>query len=223
MARVREHVEEQPEAPAHAAIALHPLTRLLELAAAGIPLTQNGYIVPEIVRQLATEFGWWDEPRQPRSETDVHQLRVVRALARKAGLVRRSRSNLLLTSLGQRARSSPQQCWRCLTRDLAAGTDFTATLRELLLARLLAGPGEFGTVEEELHPSLQETGWRLSTGDPITLEALRWSMWDAVRPLAILNIISVGDWQEGSIALTAFGIPTAAQVLWGRATAPQSL
>jgi hypothetical protein len=52
------------------------LIRLLELAAAGIELTQKGYMSPAIVAQLAGDFGWWDDPRPPRTETEVNQLHV---------------------------------------------------------------------------------------------------------------------------------------------------
>jgi hypothetical protein len=110
-----------------------------------------------------------------------------------------------------------------VTSHFAEGSDFIAILRELLLARLLTGPAALGTVAQELLPSIQETGWRLVDGDTISVDAVRWSMWDAIRPLTVLGMTAVGEWPNRDIALTDFGEPTAKEVLWRRATAPQSL
>jgi hypothetical protein len=199
------------------------LIRLLELADGGVELTQKGYVSPAIVAQLAGEFGWWDHPRPPRTETEVNQLHVVRAVANRAGLMRRARNRLVPTALGRRVRSDADQLWSQVTSYFAEGSDFIATLRELLLARLLIGPAAFGTVEQELLPPVQDTGWRLADGDAISVDAVRWSMWDAIRPLTILGMIAVGEWPNRDIVLTDVGEPTAKEVLWRRATAPQNL
>jgi hypothetical protein len=221
--KIRDRIREQPAAPPGATVALRPLIRLLELAADGVELTQKGYISPAIVAQLAGDFGWWDHPRPPRTETEVNQLRVVRAIASGAGLIRRARNRMVTTALGRRVRSDGDQLWSQVTSHFAEGSDFIAILRELLLARLLTGPAALGTVAQELLPSIQETGWRLVDGDTISVDAVRWSMWDAIRPLTILGMTAVGEWPNRDIALTDFGEPTAKEVLWRRATAPQSL
>jgi hypothetical protein len=221
--KVRDRIREQPAAPPGATAALRPLIRLLELADGGIELTQKGYISPAIVAQLAGDFSWWDHPRPPRTETEVNQLHVVRAVASGAGLIRRARNRLVPTALGRRVRPDADQVWSQVTSYFAAGSDFIATLRELLLARLLMGPAALGTVEQELLPSVQDMGWRLADGEAISVDAVRWSMWDAIRPLTILGMIAVGTWPNRDMALTDVGEPTAKEVLWRRATAPQSL
>jgi hypothetical protein len=88
------------------------------------------------VRELAAEFGWEDH-RPPRSEADVPRLVILMEFAEEAGLVRRTRSSVRRTDRGRSAAADPAVLWERVVRALAAGSDYTAAVRELLLVRLL--------------------------------------------------------------------------------------
>ncbi len=122
------------------------LIRLLDRVGEGVALAQSGYITPAVVRELAAEFDWWEVSSEPRSEIDIFPLQFIRGLALDAGLVRRTHNRLVLTMRGRLARTDAGECWTQVVMHLAAEASFPATMRELLLARLLDGPSSITTI-----------------------------------------------------------------------------
>jgi len=92
--------------PADAEQVLAPLRWLLDHAADGAPLTatQPG---PAAGRRGCRRFGWLTTTGNPRSESDIVELRTLRDWARQAGVVRRSGRRLLLSTAGRTGTSSP--------------------------------------------------------------------------------------------------------------------
>ena len=218
---VREQVRSVPAAPPAVADHMRPLVKILEIAAAGPALTQVGYLPPGTVRELVTEFGWWDWPGSPRSEADVHQIQTLTEFAKTAALVRRTRTSLRLTAAGRRALSEPAILWEQTVRALAAGDGFIAAIRELLLVRLLRGASEFDEVEREVVPVLAEQGWRPSSGAELTRDMVSFESWEAIGPMNLLGIVDAGKWPDRHLRLTDFGTSAARAILWHRATGPQ--
>jgi hypothetical protein len=218
---VRERIRSLPAVPPAVAEHMRSLVRILEIAATAPTLTQAGYLPPGIVRELVSEFGWWEWSGSPRSEADIHQIQTLMEFATAAALIRRTRTSLRLTPAGRQARSDPAILWERTVRPLAAGESFTAAIRELLLVRLLYGASDFEEVEREVAPVLAEAGWRPSSGAELTQKMVSVELWDAIRPMDLLGIIDAGKWPDRGLRLTDFGTDAARTILWYRATAPQ--
>ena len=218
---VRERIRRMPHTPDGIRDRMRPLLRLLEIAATNPPLTQAGYLPPAIVRELVDEFGWWDWDKQPRSEADVPQIMTLREFAKVAGLTRAVRGHLALTRIGRRAVSDPAALWERVSGALAAGEDFADAIRELLLVQLMKGPGERGVFEAAILPVLAEAGWKPSNGPELNQDMVSFKLWDAIRPMQLLEMIEVGEWPDRGIRLTEFGFVSARAILWHRSTAPR--
>ncbi len=67
---------------------------------------------------------------------------------------------------------------------------------------------------------MRESGWLSDDGEAVTADALHFWIWDALRPLTTLGMLEVAELPKRDVALTDFGWPTAAEVLWRRATRP---
>ncbi|MGH7687148.1 MAG: hypothetical protein ACREN2_10080 [Candidatus Dormibacteria bacterium] len=208
------------DAPEDASAAMLSLHRLLELAGEGIPLTQAGFMQPAVVRQLVDEFGWWHWGKPPRNESDALQVHDLRDLAKRSGLLRVARKELRLTANGRHALADTQALWRRTTWTLARGASFSDAIGELLLARLLRGPVDQSDVREDMVPVLAEAGWTPRNGGLLTADMVGYDMWDAIRPLALLNMLQIGKWPDQSLRLTRFGAISAREILRLRATAP---
>ena len=217
---VRERIDRPRAAPDGAADRMRPLVRVLEVVGARPSLTQAGYLPPAIVRELAAELGWEDY-KPPRSEADVPRLMTLMEFAKEASLVHRTRSSLRLTDRGRSAAADPAVLWERVVAVLAAGSDFTVAVRELLLVRLLGRAGDRGTVEAEILPVLSEAGWRSVERDELTVEMLAHAFWDAVRPMDLLGMLDVDEWPGRGLRLTGFGAESARAILWHRARAPR--
>lgn len=217
---VRDQISRPRAAPNAAADRMSPLRRILQIARARPSLTQAGYLPPRMVREFVAEFGWEDY-KPPRSEADAPRLMTLMEFAKKANLVRRTRTTLRPTNLGRLAVTDPAVLWEQVVRVLAAGGDFASAVRELLLVRLLRGAGDRDTVKEEILPVLCEAGWRPSDGGELTQEMLSYSLWDAIRPMDVLGMLDVGEWPDRGLRLTEFGADTARAILWHRAREPR--
>lgn len=219
---IREEIRRRPAAaPEATGEGMRPLIRLLELCTRGLPLTSAGYMPPSTVRELVGELGWWDWDKPPRSEADVPQLMALRDFARKAGLVRKARDRLRLTDSGRRALVEPDRLWTGVVQALSDGTDFAATLRELLVVRMLQGDIDREAVLEELVPVLVEAGWRPSDGRGLSGDVVSYMLWDVIRPMELLGLVLAGEWPDRSLRLTRVGGAAARAVLWRRSTAPR--
>ena len=217
---VRERIRRMPATPDGVRDHMLPLLRLLEIAATNPPLTQAGYLPPAIVRELVDDLRWWDWDKQPRSEADVPQLVTLREFAKVAGLTRAPGGRLALTKIGHRALSDPAALWERVLSGLAAREDFVAAIRELLLAQLMKGPGERGVIAAAILPVLAEAGWKPSDGRDLDQDMVSFKLWDAIRPMTLLDMIEVGEWPDRGIRLTEFGFVSAGAILWHRSTAP---
>ncbi len=218
---VRELIRRPPAAPGGIGDRIRPLFRLLELTATGLPLTGAGYLLPATARALAREFGWWPLQKPPRSEAEVPRLLGLREFAREAGLVRKGRGRLGLTETGRRALGDQNLVWPPVVRTLSGGEDFSAAIRELVLARLLQGSSDSGAVVDDILPVLTERGWRPGDGRGLTRDMVSFNLWEAILPLDLLGIVHAGEWPELSLSLTDFGALAARTILWHRATAPR--
>lgn len=218
---IRERIRRMPDPPDGIRDHMLPLLRLLEIAATNPPLTQAGYLPPPIVRELVGDLGWWDWDKQPRSEADVPQLMTLREFGKVAGLTRAARGRLALTKIGRRAMSDPAAMWERVSGALAAGEDFAAAIRELLLVQLMKEPGERGLIEAAILPVLAEAGWKPSDGRYLDQEMVSFKLWDAIRPMDRLDMIEVGEWPDRGMRLTGFGLVSARAILWHRSTAPK--
>ncbi len=218
---VRERIRRMPDAPDGIRDHLRPLLLLLEVAVPSLPLTQAGYLPPAIVRELAGELGRREWEQQPRSERDVPQIMTLREFAKQAGLTRTSRGRVALTEVGRRAVADPTVLWERVTSALAAGEDFTSAVREVLLMRLLRGPGERGMIEGEILPILREAGWKPRDGRHLDQDVVTSRLWDAIRVMDLLGMIEVDDWPDRGLRLTELGSVSASAILWRRSTAPR--
>ena len=156
----------EPPHSAHAA--LSPVQRLLEFASDGIALTQIGYLSPQVVRDMCTEFDWTPVSSPPRSETDVTQIIALHKLLRNMRAVRRSGRRLILTRRGRRLRDSTESLWVAVAESVLATDGFEQAARETLLGLLLLwSPRSTGShskesavdISAEARTILTDAGW----------------------------------------------------------------
>jgi hypothetical protein len=155
------------EDPASAAA---PVRWLLELCAQpdGAPLSQSGYLPRANVAEAAERFGWWDWPKPPRSEADLHQLMTIRDAARRLRLVRRRGRRLMMTARGKELLGRPDELWSVVASETEEGGDFPLAVTEVVGLRLLQGRTEVHELAADVHPVLVAQGWS-SGGRAITL------------------------------------------------------
>jgi hypothetical protein len=221
-------------APEDAASVVAPFQWLLELASVegGAPLTQSNYLSPASVVDAAERFGWWDWPKPPRSEADVHQLGTVRAVATGLHLTRRRGRRLHVTGRGAQLLARPSDLWRTVATQTEDAGALTAVITELVGLRLLQGPCDGGRLAEEVAPILAAQGWRSSGGEPVTKSLIGFEVW---APIRWWNIFSVVDdewptWEQGThrqltphtLSLRPGGVAMALAFLRARATGPRS-
>ncbi|MDS1272080.1 hypothetical protein RIF23_17460 [Lipingzhangella sp. LS1_29] len=159
-----------PPHSAHAA--LSPVQRLLEFASDGIALTQIGYLSPNVVREMCTEFDWTPVSTPPRSETDVTQIITLHKLLRSMRAVRRSGRRLILTRRGRRLRDSTESLWVAVAESVLNTDGFEQAATETLLGLLLVwSPRSTGShssesavdIAAEARTILADAGWEKDT------------------------------------------------------------
>ena len=128
---------------------------------------------------------------------------------------------VVLTKRGQRAVSDSAALWERVAGALAAAEDFVCAIRELLLVKLLKGPGKRGVIEAAILPVLAEAGWKPSDEPDLDQDIVSFNLWDAIRPIDLLGMIEVGDWPDRGLRLTDFGSVTARAILCHCSTAPR--
>ena len=124
-----------------------------------------------MVVDAVEQFGWWDWPKPPRSESDVHQLSTVRDAVRRLGLVRRRGRRLHLTARGADLLHDPGRLWAAVATETEDGEDFTRMLTELVGLGLLQGRVEAGELVAVIGPIVAAQGWFTSVG-PLTPDEL---------------------------------------------------
>ncbi|HTU37976.1 MAG TPA: hypothetical protein VMF35_08155 [Acidimicrobiales bacterium] len=175
---------EDPEA------AVAPVRWLLELCAApeGALLSQSGYLPRGSVAEAAERFGWWDWPKPPRSEADVHQLATIREAARRLHLVRRRGRHLMATSRAKELLARPLELWSIVATETEEGGDFALAVTEAVGLRLLQGRAEVHELAIDVHPVLQAQGWS-SGGRAISLVEVTSAIYIPVRWWSIFGIL----------------------------------
>jgi hypothetical protein len=169
------------EPPADPSSAVGPMQWLLGLASdGGAELTQSHYLARATVVAAVERFGWWDWPKPPRSESDVHQLLTVRGAATRLRLVRRRGRRLLLTTLGKGLLQDPRRLWEVVSAETEDGEDFTRMVTELVGLRLLRGRVEQRQLVTDINTILVAQGWATSSG-PLTRDHVSSAIWRALR------------------------------------------
>jgi hypothetical protein len=187
------------EPPADPSDAVAPMRWLLDLAAqtGGAELTQSHYLARAAVVAAVERFGWWDWPKPPRSESDVHELSTVRDAARRLGLVRRRGRRLHLTARG--ADLDPGRLWPAVATETEDGEDFTRMITEVVGLRLLQGRVETGELVAVIGPIVAAQGWSTSVG-PLTPDDLSSAAWRPLRWWRILHALDEEEstWEHGT-------------------------
>jgi hypothetical protein len=221
-------------APEDAASVVAPFRWLLELASAegGVPLTQSNYLSPASVVDAAERFGWWDWPKPPRSEADVHQLGAVRAAAARLHLTRRRGRRLHVTSRGARLLARPSDLWRTVATQTEDAAALTSVVTELVGLRLLQGPCDGERLAEEVAPILAAQGWRSSKGEPVTKSLIGFEVWAPIRWWTIFSVVDDEwpTWEQGThrqltphtLSLHPGGVAMAQAFLRARAAGPRT-
>lgn len=189
------------EPPADSSDVVAPVAWLLDLAAqtGGAELTQSHYLARVAVVAAAERFGWWDWPKPPRSEIDVHQLSTVRDAARRLRLVHRRGRRLHLTARGADLLDEPRRLWAAVATETEDGEDFTRMLTELVGLRLLQGPAEEGELVGVIGPIIAAQGWSTSSG-LLTPNQLSSATWRPVRWWRIFHALDEekATWEYGT-------------------------
>jgi hypothetical protein len=178
-----------------------PVRWLLELCAQpdGVPLSQSGFLPRANVAEAAERFGWWDWPKPPRSEADLHQLVTIRDAARRLRLVRRRARRLITTARGKELLGRPLELWSVVASETEEGGDFPLAITEVAGLRLLHGRSEVHQLAAEIHPVLVAQGWS-SEGRSITIHDVASAIYMPIR------------WWS------AFGVLDEEQLRWDRET-----
>jgi hypothetical protein len=176
--------------PSDPAGAVAPFHWLLELASesGGIELTQSNYLARAVVLAAVERFDWWDWPKAPRSEADVHQLTIVREAATRLRLIRRRGRKLHITTLGSQLLAEPAELWRTVASETEDGEEFTRSVTEMVGLRLLRGRVERNELVADVIPALSSMGWSSSTG-PLTPNDVSHAIWAPLRWWRLLSII----------------------------------
>jgi hypothetical protein len=213
-------------------VEIAPFLWLLELAATpqGAELTQSNYLARASVVSAVARFGWWDWPKAPRSEAEVHELACLRAVATRLRLVRRQGRRLHLTARGAQMLANPADLWAAVASQTEDGDDFTFVMTEMVALRLIRGLAEPDEIVADVTPILRAQGWTTTSG-PITEDQVARALW---APLRWWRLFSVLDevkptWERGTgrrltvhtIALRSEGERMVLAYLRSRAAGPR--
>jgi hypothetical protein len=181
------------EPPADPSKCVEPMRWLLGLASdGGAELTQSNYLARATVIAAVERFGWWDWPKPPRSEADIHQLSILRDAANRLRLVRRRGRRLYVTTHGKDLLQNSQRLWETVSGETEDGEDFTHMVTELVGLRLLQGRVEQRKLVADVTPILAAQGWS-ADGSPITVNHVSSAVW---RPLRWWRIFGALDEEE---------------------------
>src|SRR5437764_169965 len=197
---------------------------LLEQLVEGVPLTQTGNLGQKFVQGAASRFGW-DFGSPPRNEDELFDLHLIRHVAQRLGLARRSGRRLVLTARGREALGDPEQLWRCATRGLIGTDPFVALAGELCLAMLVdVEVMSASAIRATTFAAACEVGFRENrTGDPPDDRAVSWALHETLNLCRALGLLSVGSgWGDRDYGLTPIGKATALEALRARGTRPRS-
>ncbi len=205
---------------------LEPLRWLLGELVEGQPLTQAGNLSRGFVQRAAIRFGWeaTDPGLLPRSEPELRDLHLVRRLAERLALARRSRRGLHLTVRGRRLLAGdPEGFWRLVAAGLLPADEYAGSVGEIVLAMLLAGPTPARAMATAAREVVDEQGWRATgTGERPDDRAIAWGVRATLELLRALALVEPNPDEGAAQVLTAGGRVTAREALHRRATAPRT-
>ena len=148
---------------------VEPYLLLLDLVGTdGVPLTQAGYLKPELVTPLADSLGrqdWWGKANREDHTPPVARLRET---ATTLGLVRKHRGRLVRAPKGRVNVGDPQGVWALLATSVPVGKDQAQRHAGVLALLAVAAGQDLYDLLTETGPRLMtEAGWRLAAGDPL--------------------------------------------------------
>ena len=159
---------------------VHPWLHLLELVGSeGAPLTQAGYLKPEVVSRLSAELevfeSWMGKGNREDHTKPVADLR---ASATAIGLVRKHKGRLVLTPTGRTVAGDPGLVWDQLAAALPLGKErYNRHAGVVALLAQASGLEPGVGVRRHGAPILSEAGW---TGSDRAMD--EWMAFDAARP-----------------------------------------
>lgn len=174
-ARVADRLLAPPEPPEEPDAVIEPMHWLLTTCRSGVTLTASGYLPPRLVHEATERFGWWDWPGRARSESDVHQLGVLRESTSRLKLITKQGRRLATSRRGRGLLGDPVALWRAIAATIGAVDDFSSMLSELVAHRLLAGPAVGDELAQAIAPIVMAQGWA-SGGVPLDEQQAGWAI-----------------------------------------------
>jgi hypothetical protein len=208
--------------------ALAPALWLLELAGAGITLTQTGALKRALVRDAVERWpGWWDADLHgpPNREDEVTVLHELHGLLRRSRLVRRAGRRIVVTARGRALQHDPPALLETLTGVLLAAESFHAACAELAAALMLDGVGaDYGDgLARRIHPAIVAEGWQ-ADGQPPGVREVGWAIAAFLRPATAIGVLTPANGgsrlSREPLVLTGPGRSALVAALRGRALAP---
>lgn len=161
---------EPTSSPAERQALVSPYVRLLELVGeGGIPLTQAGYLKPEVVTVLADVLGrqdWWGKANREEHTPPVARLRET---ATAMGLVRKHRGRLVRAPKGRDLTGDPEGIWSLIVTSLPLGKERAERHAGVVaLLAVAAGKDPYRLITDSGPRVLTEAGWRLRNGEALS-------------------------------------------------------
>lgn len=208
--------------------ALAPVLWLLELAAAGITLTQTGALNRALVRDAAERWpAWWDGELfgPPNRAEELALLSAIDSLLRRSRLLRRAGRQLKITKRGTALRADPTGLAVTLCSELLTGEGFESACAELVVALILDGAAIDSSrkLAEQIHPAIVAAGWQTGDGPPEAIH-LTWPVGDFLLVAEALGILErTSEDSRFPQGLSDVGRALLIAGLRARATAPGKL
>lgn len=221
--KIVDELTNEPPVPDDAEQSLAPVRWLLDHAAEGAQLTQTGRLARAIVAEGCQRFGWLTSSDNPRSESDIVELRALRELAAHLGAVRRSGSRLLLSNVGKTLRfADTTELWYATMACLPGPDPAEAAAIEIaLLLLLLEPPLGYQARLDRVAQVMAEQGWRTGRGEPVDAHQAGWLIGGLSRRMDLLNLV-VDRHSFSPAPLSATGRAAGYAALRARALRPRT-
>ncbi|MQA77228.1 MAG: hypothetical protein GEV10_01885 [Streptosporangiales bacterium] len=173
------------------------VTGLLAIIGTGVPLTQAGYLRPDVVARCVDELAL-DAMGDSRREGDQPTLLLLRETVQRLGLIRRRSGRLVLSAAGRAALHDVARLWSEVAARLvpepgvrgSGQTQASVAVWDLVLAGLVAAPSaDRGETIEHCRVVLDESGWRLAGGGPIDLMTTADLYYEVYRAISSLGLL----------------------------------
>ncbi len=168
--------ETRPDGRERAAM-VGPWLHLLELVGDGVPLTQAGYLRPDMVSDLAAPLDVPDGMGKANREEHCRPVAMLRETAVELGLVRKLKGRLLPTARGRTLAADPDALWDWLVTRMPIGrSESSRDAGTVALLAVATGEPAAEVVRRTGPAVLTGAGWRLADGDIDS-----WAAYDAAR------------------------------------------